>query len=41
MDEEDGMDGTEITDSTDPQDAGKTSKIYFENLLYIHIGFIE
>uniref|UniRef100_A0A3B3Y8S0 MLL3 n=1 Tax=Poecilia mexicana TaxID=48701 RepID=A0A3B3Y8S0_9TELE len=35
VDEEDSMDGTEITETTDPQDAGKTPFL----ICYAHIGF--
>lgn len=37
VDEEDSMDGTEITESIDPQDTGETLFLIF----YIHIGFTE
>lgn len=37
MDEEDSMDGTEITESIDPQETGETLFLIF----FIHIGFTE
>lgn len=36
VDEEDSMDGTELTESLDPQDTGESLKFFIH---YMHIGF--
>lgn len=40
VDEEDSMDGTEITESIGAQDTGETSLFYFFLIHYVHVGSV-